>query len=291
MRFFVLAPLFFSSYGAAAASISILSPEEFAARRAQFQVVDARDEREFGRGHVPGSRSMPWDAFTQVRPGFWSWVTGDSAKWGRLVPDAEAQNRLRERGLRSNQPLAVLGDPQDHGAEGRAAWSLLYWGAQSVALVDGGYPAWAGLAGSKPETGKPAQVPTGDFTVSPQAERRALLPEVNLALRDERRTLLDARTPAEFTGERAKGQKRGGHLPRARLVPIDSLYDEKGRFASAEALKRQLPTLERPLTYCTGGVRSALLAMLLEARLGVKAANYDGSLWEYSADPELPLVQ
>src|ERR1039457_4753559 len=37
--------------------------------------------------------------------------------------------------------------------------------------------------------------------------------------------------------------------------------------------------------YCTGGVRSALLAVLLEARLGIVAANYDGSLCEWSADP------
>jgi 3-mercaptopyruvate sulfurtransferase SseA len=38
-------------------------------------------------------------------------------------------------------------------------------------------------------------------------------------------------------------------------------------------------------------VRSALLAVLLEARLGIVAANYDGSLWEWSADPSLPLVK
>jgi 3-mercaptopyruvate sulfurtransferase SseA len=47
----------------------------------------------------------------------------------------------------------------------------------------------------------------------------------------------------------------------------------------------------RPITYCTGGVRSALLAVLLEACLRVLAANYDGSLWEWSADPSLPLVK
>jgi len=43
------------------------------------------------------------------------------------------------------------------------------------------------------------------------------------------------------------------------------------------------------VTYCTGGVRSALLAVLLEARLGIVAANYDGSLWEWSSRDDLPL--
>jgi thiosulfate/3-mercaptopyruvate sulfurtransferase len=88
------------------------------------------------------------------------------------------------------------------------------------------------------------------------------------------------------------GQKRGGHLPGARLVPETSLYDGEGRFVSAEALARLAGLTgktEKTITYCTGGVRSALLAVLLEARLGVVAANYDGSLWEWSADPSLPM--
>jgi thiosulfate/3-mercaptopyruvate sulfurtransferase len=94
------------------------------------------------------------------------------------------------------------------------------------------------------------------------------------------------------------GQKRGGHIPGARLVPAKSLYGADGRYVDVDELQRLAglgPTAsirsERPITYCTGGVRSALLAVLLEARLGVVAANYDGSLWEWAADPSLPLVK
>jgi len=46
-----------------------------------------------------------------------------------------------------------------------------------------------------------------------------------------------------------------------------------------------------PITYCTGGVRSALLALLYEARTGRIASNYAGSIWEWSANKELPLVK
>jgi thiosulfate/3-mercaptopyruvate sulfurtransferase len=82
-------------------------------------------------------------------------------------------------------------------------------------------------------------------------------------------------------------------------VPEKSLYDHEGRYVGANALARLAGldaegvngSRDRPITYCTGGVRSALLAILLEARLGVVAANYDGSLWEWSADPSLPLVK
>jgi len=33
----------------------------------------------------------------------------------------------------------------------------------------------------------------------------------------------------------------------------------------------------------------ALVAVLLEVRLGIVAANYDGSLWEWSSRDDLPL--
>jgi 3-mercaptopyruvate sulfurtransferase SseA len=82
-------------------------------------------------------------------------------------------------------------------------------------------------------------------------------------------------------------------------VPETSLYGAEGRYIGAEELVRlaglspigKTGSSGRPITYCTGGVRSALLAVLLEARLGILAANYDGSLWEWSADSSLPMVK
>jgi thiosulfate/3-mercaptopyruvate sulfurtransferase len=91
------------------------------------------------------------------------------------------------------------------------------------------------------------------------------------------------------------GQKRGGHIPGARLVPEKSLYRPDGRYVDADGLASLTglaggaTTTPAPAVYCVGGVRSALLALLLEARLGILAANYDGSIWEWSANPRLPL--
>ena len=45
-----------------------------------------------------------------------------------------------------------------------------------------------------------------------------------------------------------------------------------------------------PIAYCVGGVRSALLSIIIEARMGIVTANYDGSIWEWASDPKLPLV-
>jgi 3-mercaptopyruvate sulfurtransferase SseA len=149
------------------------------------------------------------------------------------------------------------------------------------------------------ESGEARKVAPGNFVLDVRPERRIETRELRAAADATGASLLDARTPAEFAGETMAGQKRGGHIPGAHLVPAKSLYGADGRYVGAEELKRlaglgpaaSKGSPDRPITYCTGGVRSALLAVLLEARLGVVAANYDGSLWEWSADPSLPLVK
>jgi thiosulfate/3-mercaptopyruvate sulfurtransferase len=266
-----------------AKALGMLSPK--------LRVVDAREPKAFRKGHFPGSQSLHWMDFVEERPGFWNWLFGHPERWGIVQTGPSVEARLRAIGLSAALPVAVIGDPAEPAAEGRTAWNLLYWGADTVFLVDGGYSAWAALPGSVPETGAARSVPPGDFAVSLKPARRATLDQVNQALRDPSRKILDVRTEGEFRGDRMKGQKRGGHLPRAELVLADALYEKDGTFLSAESLRKLVPTAPNPLTYCTGGVRSALLAVLLEAQLGMAAQNYDASLWEYSANPELPLVQ
>lgn len=252
-----------------------------------YQIVDARSERAFRRGHLPGSRWLHWKDFTDERPGLWNLCFGHPRRWGRLAKGPEIESRLQEMGLDQDRPILVIGSPGERGAEGRTAWNLLYWGARSVALLNGGYRP---PMDPSEERGSPRPVARGSFRVTLRAERMADGAEVLRAMEKRDRALLDVRTEVEFHGRRAPGQKRGGHIPGATLIPFRSLYEKDGSFATAETLSRLVPPpAERPIAYCTGGVRSALLAVLLEARLGIVTANYDGSLWEWSANSGLPL--
>jgi thiosulfate/3-mercaptopyruvate sulfurtransferase len=256
-------------------------------------VLDARTSRGFREGHVPGSLRVDWRDFSESRPGVASYLFGDPAKWGLLTADfASLRDRLRALGLSTSRPVVVVGDPSGWGEEGRIAWMLLYFGHSEVALLDGGFPAWQAENPGQIEKGASRPPPPGDFEPVPQPERRIRLDALRTALAASEITLLDARTAEEFAGKREQGQKRGGRIPGARLVPAAGLRSADGRYVDAEALA-QLAGPLRPgapvVTYCTGGVRSALLAVLLEARLGIIAANYDGSLWEWSSSDDLPL--
>ena len=283
---------------ASSGSVRIVDAAEAARRFPEVGVLDARSAKEFAAGHVPGAQRVDWREWTLEKPGLLSALLGHPARWGRVPPaDALLESRLRALGLSNARPVLVVGAPGGWGEEGRVAWNLLYWGASEGWLLDGGFPAWRADPARPVETASTRGASSGDFVLRLRPERRIETAALKAALEAKSAALLDARTPAEFAGETMSGQKRGGHLPGARLVPERSLYDSGGRYVGADELTRLAgPVPEapggargRPITYCTGGVRSALLAVLLEARLGILAANYDGSLWEWSADPSLPL--
>lgn len=285
--------------GSSIGRITIVDPAHAAAKLPEIVVLDARGARDFSAGHLPGALRVDWREWTLEKPGALNALFGNPARWGR-VPDAGTalEERLRALGLSNARPVLVVGAPGGWGEEGRVAWNLLYWGADEVWLLDGGFPAWRAESARPVESGEARRVAPGNFILRVRPERRIETTELKAAADAKVCALLDARTPAEFAGRKMAGQKRGGHIPGARLAPAESLYGADGRYVDADDLQRLAglgPSAprgaERLITYCTGGVRSALLAVLLEARLGIVAANYDGSLWEWSADPSLPLVK
>lgn len=271
----------------------IITADELAKTLATVSVLDAREEKDFRAGHAPGSRNVDWKDYTLEKPGAWSLLAGDPARWGKLpLLDETLSEHLRALGLSNEKTVVVVGDPSGWGEEGRIAWLLLTFGARDVALLDGGFPAWK-ASGRPLETGAARPVAPGSFTARLDPVRRIEIDPLASVAARKSRPLLDARSTEEFHGEKMKGQKRGGHLPGASLVTWRSLYRKDGCYVDAGELRRLLPpsaTRTAPVTYCTGGVRSALLAFLIEARLGIRPANYDGSMWEWSADPSRPLV-
>lgn len=276
--------------GKSLGSVSLISPQRLSTEWVGAMILDARSRAAYDEGHLPHSLHTEWEEWTEQKPNFFHWLFGTAAKWGLVPSDtAKVQDKLRKLGLKQNQPVVVVGSPNGWGEEGRIAWNLLYFGVDRVALLDGGFERWQ-REGLPIETQSNRPQRHGDFNVNLRPERRALLEEVQ-SLVTHKHPLLDARTPEEFQGKKVSGQKRGGHLPGARLVPLKSLYQTHGQYIDEHQLQSLVGELPPPVvTYCTGGVRSALLALLIEARLGQVAKNYDGSLWQWSSRSDLPLI-
>ncbi|HEX5467758.1 MAG TPA: rhodanese-like domain-containing protein [Gaiellaceae bacterium] len=100
--------------------------------------------------------------------------------------------------------------------------------------------------------------------------------ELARLLEEDAITLLDVRSPAEFTGEAGYPcDPRQGHIEGAVNLPLDELqYDVP---AALEAVDTSRPIV----AYCHSGQRSELAAALLRSA-GYDAVNYEGSWHEWS---------
>jgi thiosulfate/3-mercaptopyruvate sulfurtransferase len=115
-------------------------------------------------------------------------------------------------------------------------------------------------------------------------------------------TLVDVRSPAEFSGEvlapphvPQEQPYVGGHVPGAKNIPWSQAANEDGSFKSAEELRSLyegsgVRAKGRTIAYCRIGERSAHTWFVLHELLGHRdVRNYDGSWTEYGSLVGVPV--
>ncbi len=248
-------------------------------------VVDGREQSDFRRAHIPSASRISWQDL----------VDGD--RDGALVDDDEVlSERLQEAGISHDQPVIVYGGWANDGAwgeEGRLFWTLEYLGHQDVQILEGGLSAWRDAAQeiSRLTSSSPDR---GDFEVQRQTSRRASTDAIAQSLPDSSIQLIDTREPGEYRGEPKYGEERGGHIPSAIHLWWRQLFDDDGQLHSPEQIHALLEAqdidLDEPIAaYCTGGIRSGFVYAVLRALGADQPMNYDASMWEWTAQSELPL--
>lgn len=255
-------------------------------------LLDARDSDAYEREHLSGARSAPW-----------SHVVEGEKRGDVSTNDADLGERLAYWGLHGERTVIVAGawrgTPEDPswGEEGRVWWTLRYLGHRNVVVLYGGWRAardagWAtepGLDIQRLDLPPEEQFPP--YPVERDAAIHADIEEVVAAAMQG--TLLDTRNPVEFEGASLYGEERGGRVPGAQSAWWVSFFDAAGNLRSPDEVEARFAELgitrdETSVAYCTGGVRSGFVVLLAHA-LGYPMANYDGSMWEWSADPERPM--
>ncbi len=175
----------------------------------------------------------------------------------------------------------------------RMWWLLRYHGFDDVAVLDGGLTAWRS-AGLPVESGEGSLPKPRPFTVKLRPELLATQADVHAALEDGQTCLVNALTPEAFRGDGVTSYSRPGRIPGSVSVPAGSLVDpQTWMYQPLESLRgelgRYVEAETAPVFYCGGGISATvdIFAMSLLGRDDVRL--YDGSLTEWSANPDLPL--
>lgn len=243
-------------------------------------------DAEYRRGHIPGAVRFDLDA-----------ASDPDSPLPHMAPSAERLAALCERlGIGADDRVICYDGSGVNLSAARAWWLFRLFGHQRVAVLDGGFPAWA--RETRPvQVGSARRQPTG----YPTTERtpalwcdRAVIERI-VAGTDPAQ-LVDCRSAERFRGE-APEPRPGlsqGHISGSVNLPFTDLMDATtGQFRRPAELVELLHMLGldlvRPIVgSCGSGVTACNLALAVEVvrgsgitPVGPPVAIYDGSWAEW----------
>jgi len=187
--------------------------------------------------------------------------------------------------------------------DGGGIWAArLWWSLRAIgipaAVLDGGFAAWqsAGLPIESGDEVDAAQAEASTTTPHPLPQAWADIDEVAAISEGHAPgTLVCALGREQFDGSAPTRYSRRGHIPGSLNLPARSLVvSDTGLLATDGLLRESVrPLLDVPgpvVVYCGGGISAALLALGLVRAGREDVRLYDGSLEEWTADPERPVL-
>ncbi|MBU4264042.1 MAG: sulfurtransferase [Proteobacteria bacterium] len=260
-------------------------------------IIDVRTESNYGVGHIPGSVNMEYSG----------WQPQNEVKACQLMPPPEVFEKLmQDLGVNESSHVVIY----DHGNSisdatkgGTALWVLKTMGHKHVSYLNGGFTKWT-FEGREIDNVKPTPA-AGNFTAKFDAGKVASFDDVKSKLNDKNMVFVDARSPEQHFGVEKRGDvKRFGHIPHSVCLPADYLTNAGANRAPAyiksrEQLEQIIKGAGLPMdkdrefiVYCNSCQFAGLGYLVLHEILGYKNVKvYDGSMLEYAAMEELPLVK
>ncbi|WP_420467753.1 sulfurtransferase [Panacagrimonas sp.] len=176
----------------------------------------------------------------------------------------------------------------------RVWWMLRSFGFERAAVLNGGWKKW--VAEGRPVTTTMSTPLPAQFVCRPRAGLIADQVEVLAAIDRGDTCLVHSLDPDEYAGRGAVRYQRPGHIPSSVNVSFLGLVDpDTQAYLPADRLHEQFERVgalaaDRVITYCGGAIAACSTAFAMTL-LGVKNIGvYDGSMTEWAADLNLPLV-
>lgn len=282
-------------------STTIISVEDLRSlSTASKVVIDCRfnlADKEAGRtaytvDHIPGAFYLHLDEDLS------SPITEFSGR--HPLPDFKLlAQRLASFGI-TDQSQVVVYDDCAGAMAARAWWLIKCLGHETVAVLDGGYPAWqSGLIehsqSARPDLSAKTDTSASKIFSSPLLQNTLSVDQLEVLL-PRKVCLVDARAPERFCGAVEPIDPVAGHIPGAVNRPLTDNI-EAGLFKSSERLREEWLGIlgsypaECVVHMCGSGVTAChnLLAMEIAGLKGSKV--YSGSWSEWIRDPKRPIAK
>ena len=262
----------------------IIEPSQLAneLNQANLLILDLGKADSYSAAHVPGA--------IHVAP---SHIQLGVPPAPGLLPSKEQLSLLFSRlGLTHDTHVVVYDDDGGPWA-GRMIWVLDAIGHKHYSFLSGGIHSW--LAQQCPVESKTNEATPSNYTVtamddSVTIDKAQLLQAIN----DNSIEIWDARSLAEYTGEKAVSS-RGGHLPGAKSYEFTRALDTTTdlRLRDLDVVKQELNELgitgnKTIVTHCQTHRRSGLTYVICK-QLGWPVQAYAGSWSEWGNDPSTPI--
>ena len=269
----VMEPEFFHSFLAGGGSSEL---------KQRLVIIDLCPERSYHQRHIPGA--------INVQPHLLN--SGIPPARGKLPTLSQLESLFSTLGFTGKEHFVVY-DDEGGGWAGRFIWTLDVIGHHSYSYLNGGIHAW--LHEGHPTESVANERAPSVISLSIDDSVIASKDYILTMLNSPEVVIWDARSPQEYSGEKAMALK-AGHIPGAVNFEWTRAMDPARNYRIKDGLTTELATLgitrdKEIITHCQAHHRSGFTYLVAKALGFTRIKAYDGSWSEWGNMPDTPVEQ